>query len=70
VLIRVYELVKVLETDPVPWKTWDIKNLRGADDAYRVRIGRYRVMYYIDRENLVIIIQKISTRKKAYRSDD
>ena len=69
-LIRVYDLVKSLETDPVPRKKFDISKLRGRNDAYRVRMGQYRIMYIIDSKNNEIIIQKISTREKAYTSDD
>lgn len=70
VLGRMYVLFNDLGTIPVPWKTWDIKGLRGIDDSYRVRIGQYRVIYSVNRETHEIIIQKIATRKKAYTSDD
>jgi mRNA interferase RelE/StbE len=66
VLASVYELVYILEEDPIPWRAWDIKSLKGRSNAYRVRLGKYRLIYnlYLDRKE--IVIQKISVRGKAY----
>ena len=39
----------------------------GYDDVYRVRFGRYRILYSVARRRLVIIIPKVGNRKDAYR---
>ena len=41
--------------------------LKGSVDAYRLRIGNYRVIYTIADSFLIITIIKISHRRSAYR---
>ena len=42
----------------------DIKQLRGTDVAYRLRMGDYRILF--DVESNVIVIRRIRHRKEAY----
>jgi mRNA interferase RelE/StbE len=42
----------------------DIKRLRDADYAYRLRMGDYRVLF--DVEDSVIVIRRIGNRKNIY----
>lgn len=42
----------------------DIKRLRDADFAYRLRMGDYRVLF--DVEDNVIVIRRIGHRKNIY----
>jgi len=66
ILRQVYDLVSELEIDPVPWRTWDLRKIRGEEDTYRVRLGRYRVIYWVDWTGKEVIILRIAPRKKAY----
>lgn len=38
-----------------------------GDKGYRIRLGDYRVIYTIDKENKTILIIKIAHRKEVYR---
>jgi len=42
----------------------DIKKLHGADSAYRLRSGKYRVLFDLDAD--VVVIQRIGDRKDIY----
>jgi mRNA interferase RelE/StbE len=42
----------------------DIKRLREADIAYRLRMGNYRVLF--DVEDDVIVIRRVGDRKSIY----
>jgi mRNA interferase RelE/StbE len=42
----------------------DIKRLRRADAAYRLRMGDYRILF--DVEGDVIVIRRIGDRKRIY----
>ena len=44
----------------------DSKKLKGTD-AYRLRVGHYRVLYTIDHKSGSIEIYSIAHRKDAYR---
>jgi mRNA interferase RelE/StbE len=37
------------------------------DDLYRIRVGRYRVIYQIQDDVLVVNIVKVKHRREAYR---
>lgn len=41
--------------------------LQGAEDLYRIRYGDYRIIYRIERVQLVILIIKVGHRKDVYR---
>lgn len=41
--------------------------LAGADDAYRIRVGDYRIVYEIVDRVLVVYIIRVAHRKDVYR---
>lgn len=43
------------------------RKLSGYDDVFRIRVGRYRVLYSVFESRLVIIILKVGHRKDVYR---
>jgi mRNA interferase RelE/StbE len=38
------------------------RKLRGYDDVFRVRVGRFRILYSIEDRRLVVIILKVGDR--------
>jgi len=65
---RVYELAESLVTDPVPRDSFDLEELKGEDDVYRVRFGDVRVVYEVDWEGRVVTILRIASRGRVYGS--
>ncbi len=63
---RIIETLEELRETPFPAHT-DIKKIKGMADTYRIRIGRYRVIYHIDWEENVIYVMKIDKRSRVYR---
>jgi len=43
------------------------RKLAGYDDAFRIRVGRFRVIYSISDTKLVVLILKIGHRREAYQ---
>jgi mRNA interferase RelE/StbE len=41
--------------------------LTGADNAYRIRVGDYRIVYQIEDRVLIVFIIRIAHRKDVYR---
>lgn len=62
--IRVVRSIQALAADPRPP---GCRKLSGYDDVFRVRIGRYRVLYSIEDRRLIIIVLKVGDRKDVYR---
>ena len=57
-----------LKSSPLPIKEYDIKKVEGADDIYRLRISKYRIVYRIDWEKKEINVIKMDKRdEKTYR---
>jgi mRNA interferase RelE/StbE len=60
---RIFHSVRELEINPRP--IGSIK-LTGRN-AWRIRIGDYRVIYEISDDRLIVIVITISHRREAYR---
>lgn len=44
----------------------NVKKLQG-EDAYRLRVGDYRVIYTLDGQRLVVVVIKIGKRGDVYK---
>ena len=63
-LIRAFKQIIALQDDPLPQQA---SKLSGIDNLYRIRIGDYRIVYEIDRDNRLIIVHYIRHRRDVYR---
>lgn len=61
---RVVRAILGLATDPFPRGS---RKLSGYDDVFRIRVGRFRVIYSVSGRTLIVIILKIGHRKDVYR---
>jgi mRNA interferase RelE/StbE len=61
---RLAAAILALADDPRPR---GLRKLTGYDDVFRVRVGRYRILYSISNRKLIIIILKIGHRRHVYR---
>jgi mRNA interferase RelE/StbE len=60
---RVVEKIRSLADDPRPA---GCRKLSGAD-RYRIRVGRYRILYSIEDDRLIVMVVKVADRKDVYR---
>jgi len=60
---RVVERISKLAEGPRPFGGEKIS----GQDKYRVRPGRYRILYAIEDQDLIVQVVKISRRKDIYR---
>ncbi len=61
---RIKPHIDALAADPRPAK---VIKMEGEADLYRIRVGDYRIVYYIwDREGEVLVV-KIAHRREVYR---
>lgn len=63
VLRRILARLAHLETNPRPA---DVKKLKGRD-AWRIRVGDYRVIYEIHDRELQILVVTVGHRREIYR---
>ena len=62
VLKRIIEKIESLAWEPRPS---GCKKLSG-EEKYRIRVGRYRILYSIEEEILVVYVVKVGHRREVY----
>lgn len=62
--IRVIDALECLGDNP---RHHGVIKLESEADLYRVRVGRYRVIFTIEDARLVILVLKIGHRREIYR---
>ncbi|WP_420635304.1 type II toxin-antitoxin system RelE family toxin [Candidatus Palauibacter sp.] len=61
---RIARKMSALADDPFPTGT---RKLTGYEDVFRVRAGRYRILYSVAEAALIIIVLKVGHRRDVYR---
>jgi mRNA interferase RelE/StbE len=61
---RIVAGIRSLADDPRPP---GCEKLAGEDDRYRIRVGRYRVVYSIGDGELLVVVVRVGHRKDVYR---
>ena len=61
---RILAALTLLEENPQPD---GVKKLAGDDNAWRIRIGDYRVLYEIRDGQLLVVIFRAAHRREVYR---
>ena len=63
---RLRVAIRSLANEPRPR---GVRKIKGAEKAYRIRVGSYRVVYEVyDNEQLVLILQVARRTETTYRS--
>ena len=62
---KVLELLEEFKKNPLP-DNYDVKKLKGFENAYRIRVGKYRVVYKVDWDERKVFVVFIGHRGKAY----
>jgi len=65
ILKKIIDAIDELENTPIPWRKYDIRKICGLKDFYRIRVGAYRVIYFIDWKSKTIKILKIEKRGES-----
>ena len=64
---KIKESLKLLQFYPIPRRYLDVAKVKGMKDTYRLREGKYRILYSSDAREKIVFVCKISTREKAYK---
>jgi len=62
---KIVQRIDTLRDNPLPRSTEKIK---GLDDVYRIRQGVYRIIYSINKNELIVLVIKVSHRKDSYKN--
>lgn len=58
---------KLKELEDFPKVRLDIVKIAGETNTFRLRVGKYRALFKVYKEEKVIIVVKIDLRKRIYR---
>ena len=61
---RIVARIRSLGEEPRPHGS---EKLAGENERYRLRVGRYRVIYSIEDKDLLVFVVRIAHRKDVYR---
>ena len=61
---RIFKRIEELGENQYPQ---DAKKLKGERDVYRIRVGDFRVIYRIIREDDVVLVFRVDKRSRVYR---
>ena len=61
---RILDKISELRQNPFPRETSKIKGLK--EDVYRVRVGKYRILYAVFREQRLVVVVDIDKRGRVY----
>ena len=65
VLPRVVNRIQKLSNEPIPSGA---SKLKGTNNIYRLRQGDYRIVYSLEKNELLILIVKVAHRKDVYQN--
>ncbi|MFA5880080.1 MAG: type II toxin-antitoxin system RelE/ParE family toxin [Candidatus Margulisiibacteriota bacterium] len=60
---RIAKVIDSLETNPLPNKAKKLIN----SEYWRVRVGDYRIIYFIENNKVLVLIIKIGHRRDIYK---
>jgi mRNA-degrading endonuclease RelE of RelBE toxin-antitoxin system len=55
-----------LENYPITLREMDIEKIKGLERTFRIRIGKHRIIFHVDKTEKTVYITHAETRKKAY----
>ena len=62
---RLLDAIESLTTSPRPDR---VKKLTSTENAWRIRVGDYRIIYSIEDDILVMTVVRVAHRREIYRS--
>jgi len=62
--VKVARKINALADNPYPRGS---KKLAGVEDLRRIRVGRYRILYQVRQQTLVVCVVRIKHRRDVYR---
>lgn len=55
-----------LEDYPLSLREMDTEKIKGVKNTFRLRIGKYRIIFFVDNADGAIYVTNIKARKQAY----
>ena len=63
----VIDTLTKLENYPITLREMDIEKIKGLEKTFRLRIGKYRIIFHVNNAEKTIYVTHAETRKKIYK---
>ena len=57
-----------LEDYPLSLREMNTEKIHGVEKTFRLRVGGYRVKFFVDKSERIIYVTDVKARKKAYKN--
>ncbi len=55
--------LQLMKLVPVPFREYDVKKVSGFENTYRIRVGKFRIIYELQPKEQIITVLKIERKK-------
>ncbi len=59
---KIIEAANFLSNEPYPFKFYDVRKVKGRENIYGIRIGKYRFLYEILKGEHLILVFKVEQK--------
>ena len=63
----IIETIEKLENYPLSLREMDVGRIRGLEKTFRIRVGRHRIIFSVDKKEKIIYVTHLDTRKRIYK---
>lgn len=64
---KIKDIIVRLEDYPLVLREIDVEKIRGLEKTFRMRIGKYRVIFFVDKTERTIYVTNIGARRRVYK---
>ena len=62
----IIEAMEKLESYPMSLREMDVVTIRGLEKTFRIRVGRFRIIFSVIKKEKTIYVTHLDTRKRIY----
>ena len=62
---KIIEAALFLKNEPRPFRFYDVRKVKGREDVYGIRIGKYRFLYEVFKKERLVLIFKVELKSET-----
>jgi len=65
--LAITEAMERLESYPMSLREMDVATIRGMKKTFRIRVGRYRIIFTVEKDENTVYVTHLDARKRVYK---
>ena len=62
------DCIDKLDGYPLILREMDVEKIKGLERTFRIRVGKYRIIFHVDETEKTIFVTHLDARKSVYRN--